>query len=278
LPGEGNYGDGDLEYDYDNDGDLGYYPDGVRRTLTDAQIEIFRWSEIQSLLKAKRQEFSGLEEGGKRQTLSKYPSVDGSGEGLRRIPRSMKRERAELRGPFGESAAKRIAYDADTVGERSTLNYDDIPHPPSQVSTEDFSPEAEAGENEEEYEMFLAKEREEIGANASDCRTDPDTEGVVSRGPGVDSISVADTESVEHSTSNPTVTPITVDKAVPSCDDTTQPVHSRRRIFYGDDDDDNNTFNSGCNSPNSTAPTTVVAAGGVTKGEKRAFLWPKIGG
>ncbi|KAF8544285.1 hypothetical protein BDD12DRAFT_873193 [Trichophaea hybrida] len=34
--------------------DLGYYPDGVKRTLTDTQIAIFRFSEIQELLKQKR--------------------------------------------------------------------------------------------------------------------------------------------------------------------------------------------------------------------------------
>jgi len=48
------YGD-DMDYAYEeheheeND-DLGYYPDGVKRTLTDAQIAIFRHSEIQEML------------------------------------------------------------------------------------------------------------------------------------------------------------------------------------------------------------------------------------
>jgi hypothetical protein len=32
--------------------DLGYYPDGVKRTLTDSQIAMFRFSEIQELLSA----------------------------------------------------------------------------------------------------------------------------------------------------------------------------------------------------------------------------------
>lgn len=35
---------------------LGYYPDGVKRTLTDAQVAMFRFSEIQQLLKQKRRE------------------------------------------------------------------------------------------------------------------------------------------------------------------------------------------------------------------------------
>lgn len=38
----------------DEDDGLGYYDDGVKRTLTDAQIAIFRHSEIQSLLREQR--------------------------------------------------------------------------------------------------------------------------------------------------------------------------------------------------------------------------------
>ncbi|KAJ5642902.1 uncharacterized protein N7484_005409 [Penicillium longicatenatum] len=46
------------EYDEDagGDEDLGYYPDGVKRTLTDDQIRIFRHSEIHSLLRARQLE------------------------------------------------------------------------------------------------------------------------------------------------------------------------------------------------------------------------------
>ncbi|KAI1483563.1 hypothetical protein F4774DRAFT_405568 [Daldinia eschscholtzii] len=38
---------------YEEDDGLGYYPDGVKRTLTDEQIAIFRHSEIESLRRAK---------------------------------------------------------------------------------------------------------------------------------------------------------------------------------------------------------------------------------
>ena len=46
------------EYNEDvgDDEDLGYYPDGVKRTLTDEQIRIFRHSEIHSLLRARQLE------------------------------------------------------------------------------------------------------------------------------------------------------------------------------------------------------------------------------
>ena len=51
---EGEYYDG-MDYAYgeqehEEDNGLGYYPDGVKRTLTDAQIAIFRHSEIQGML------------------------------------------------------------------------------------------------------------------------------------------------------------------------------------------------------------------------------------
>ncbi|KAI1804716.1 hypothetical protein F4811DRAFT_552584 [Daldinia bambusicola] len=39
---------------YEEDDGLGYYPDGVKRTLTDEQIAIFRHSEIEALRRAKR--------------------------------------------------------------------------------------------------------------------------------------------------------------------------------------------------------------------------------
>jgi hypothetical protein len=41
------------EYDEENDG-LGYYEDGVQRTLTDEQIALFRHTEIQMILRERR--------------------------------------------------------------------------------------------------------------------------------------------------------------------------------------------------------------------------------
>lgn len=40
--------------DVDDDDGLGYYADGIKRTLTDEQIAMFRHSEIQSLLRERR--------------------------------------------------------------------------------------------------------------------------------------------------------------------------------------------------------------------------------
>src|SRR4051812_29697176 len=40
----------DEEYNESEDG-LGYYPDGVKRTLTDEQIALFRHTEIQTIIR-----------------------------------------------------------------------------------------------------------------------------------------------------------------------------------------------------------------------------------
>ncbi|KAL4738961.1 hypothetical protein BDV11DRAFT_205475 [Aspergillus similis] len=48
-----NFYAGEEDADHEDD-DLGYYPDGVKRTLTDEQIRIFRHSEIHSLLRERQ--------------------------------------------------------------------------------------------------------------------------------------------------------------------------------------------------------------------------------
>jgi hypothetical protein len=42
--------------DWEGEDDLGYYEDGVKRTLTDEQIEIFRHSELRDLQRAQERE------------------------------------------------------------------------------------------------------------------------------------------------------------------------------------------------------------------------------
>ncbi|KAF4967307.1 hypothetical protein FSARC_5137 [Fusarium sarcochroum] len=42
----------------EEDDGLGYYPDGVKRTLTDEQIEIFRHSELEALRRGKEKQLS----------------------------------------------------------------------------------------------------------------------------------------------------------------------------------------------------------------------------
>lgn len=49
-------GDEELHYYEEEDDGLGYYPDGVKRTLTDEQIAMFRHSELQALERARERD------------------------------------------------------------------------------------------------------------------------------------------------------------------------------------------------------------------------------
>ncbi|GAD94197.1 predicted protein [Paecilomyces variotii No. 5] len=46
----------ETEYYEDDDDGLGYYPDGMKRTITDEQIRIFRHSEIHAILRERQLE------------------------------------------------------------------------------------------------------------------------------------------------------------------------------------------------------------------------------
>ncbi|KAK5239942.1 hypothetical protein LTR16_011322, partial [Cryomyces antarcticus] len=66
------------EENYDDD-DIGYYPDGVKRTLTDEQIAIFRHSEIQAILKVRRHLREAEEDGQENEGKSIERPEDSSG-------------------------------------------------------------------------------------------------------------------------------------------------------------------------------------------------------
>ncbi|RHZ57781.1 DUF3807 domain-containing protein [Aspergillus thermomutatus] len=74
----------DEEVDYD-DG-LGYYPDGVKRTLTDEQIRIFRHSEIHSLLREKQLREEELAEEARELTPVRQVSGGVAAEGQEDTP------------------------------------------------------------------------------------------------------------------------------------------------------------------------------------------------
>ena len=73
----------------DDDG-LGYYADGVKRTLTDDQIKMFRHSEIQRLLSKRRQARSHQEDEDKRERqrqrkMHRAPHFDDPGKQNNRV-------------------------------------------------------------------------------------------------------------------------------------------------------------------------------------------------
>ncbi|KAF7863975.1 hypothetical protein EAF04_006940 [Stromatinia cepivora] len=67
------------EEEVEDDG-LGYYPDGVKRILTDEQIAIFRHSEIQAILRERRRA-AEPNETTDEQTTSGIPGTDRVGAG-----------------------------------------------------------------------------------------------------------------------------------------------------------------------------------------------------
>ncbi|OGM50860.1 hypothetical protein ABOM_000429 [Aspergillus bombycis] len=64
----------------DDDDGLGYYPDGVKRTLTDEQIKIFRHSEIHSLIRERQLREEEEEEENKKVSESNESKDDQADE------------------------------------------------------------------------------------------------------------------------------------------------------------------------------------------------------
>jgi Protein of unknown function (DUF3807) len=64
---------GDVHVSAEEDDGLGYYDDGVKRTLTDAQIQMFRHSEVQRLLQERRSRKEASEEEDMRSRTEQKP-------------------------------------------------------------------------------------------------------------------------------------------------------------------------------------------------------------
>lgn len=77
-PGSAAAAPTDFEAEDPDDDGLGYYDDGVKRTLTDEQIEIFRHSELQQLRKAEE----------KKAAKAASPTTDDGELGEEKITRS----------------------------------------------------------------------------------------------------------------------------------------------------------------------------------------------
>ena len=61
-------------------GDLGYYPDGAKRTLTDDQVAMFRHSEIYSVLRERQVRMENLEAEGGDQSEAMLSQPEGAAE------------------------------------------------------------------------------------------------------------------------------------------------------------------------------------------------------
>ena len=112
--------------------DLGYYPDGVRRTLTDQQVAIFRHSEIQSLLRAKRHQ---------REMKSSESEVNPVGRDIE--SKGKDRESDQLPPAMMESSHSEFGKNSE---DNKVMDVD----------------EEDEEDDEEEYSRFLAAERQEF--------------------------------------------------------------------------------------------------------------------
>lgn len=102
MDAEAEEGNSYYEYtEYDEDDGLGYYDDGVKRTLTDEQIEIFRHSELHELEKAqerallkkqKRPSEEDVSESDAKETLKAKQSDGSKKKGKRKAKQQLRRE------------------------------------------------------------------------------------------------------------------------------------------------------------------------------------------
>jgi hypothetical protein len=115
---------------FDDDDGLGYYDDGVKRTLTDQQIKMFRHSEIQRLL-AERRVASGKNENGQQKVDEKakthqsfkprkWPSYDKPDEGQTTVDTLIYDEEPEIQPPKGTSEKKFLWPTLGNDGTKTT--------------------------------------------------------------------------------------------------------------------------------------------------------------
>ena len=141
----------------DEDDGLGYYADGVKRTLTDEQVAMFRHSEIQSLLRERRlkQEKEAEEEeedeeegayekevqGQRTEDVFKDEAASDERDGdLDDDEEEYEDFLAREKELFAVSAGRKVSHDGIMPGEAKQLDYDDGPTPPATTRDEQSTP------------------------------------------------------------------------------------------------------------------------------------------
>ncbi|KAI9698490.1 MAG: hypothetical protein M1836_004071 [Candelina mexicana] len=260
--------------DLEDDDGLGYYADGVKRTLTDEQIAMFRHSEIQTLLRERRHARENREAEMSEEGEIGEDTLDGLAmdctedelHGARHTSELFTRSgevpsSKELQEPLSDHVGKRdddFGMDANVVVWRSG---DDV----SQTQT----PSAEALDDEDQaYEEFLRKERLQMAREAKKRKRNLEKPGERDAG-----------EKTERRIAREQDESKDVSRELDYGDDSGPPDSStkepqpkkqqlqhplgRRLVAYGDEG----------NGAGNAFQSSLVA----TRVEKKAFLWPKIG-
>ncbi|KAI9850250.1 MAG: hypothetical protein M1838_005976 [Thelocarpon superellum] len=110
------------EIDGEDDDGLGYYADGVKRTLTDEQVAMFRHSEIHALLRQ----------------------------------RQLRREREESAGLVAGGFLEGLESDGDSAQRESAMLNDD------EAEADNKDDDVEDADDDAEYERFLQHEKTEL--------------------------------------------------------------------------------------------------------------------
>ena len=229
----------------DEDG-LGYYPDGVKRILTDQQIAIFRHSEIQGLLRERRrkqQQQQEREQEQERVDSARAKAADASFQNARDDQPSdrteastdgevadddkeeylqfLKRERREMTLKKGNrKRARRVQMETEVTPATTTLDYDEMP---SVIAYDDNQAHAPSESQPAEEGLFRS--------------ASSPTQGSEQNGNGV-----------------------------PGAQDQGWQAKRRRLLVYSSDHEEQ------------TVDSSPVGASIKKENDKREFLWPKIGG
>ncbi|KAF7131309.1 hypothetical protein CNMCM5793_004423 [Aspergillus hiratsukae] len=120
-----------VDEEFDDDDGLGYYPDGVKRTLTDEQIRIFRHSEIHSLLRAKQLREEELAEEASELTPMRQVAeavTEGQESTPSAVPDGQQAKILEAKEDTGlepnETQDSSMMKRSDETGSRGRLDYD----------------------------------------------------------------------------------------------------------------------------------------------------------
>lgn len=116
-PGEGVAADTEAEQDDAEDDGLGYYADGVKRTLTEEQIAIFRHSEVETLLRERRR---AEESRAAREEHTLIPA----NEGKHKNSQGQKRRRSNFKRNSSKPDLRKRTWDKVDTG-LETLDYEE---------------------------------------------------------------------------------------------------------------------------------------------------------
>jgi hypothetical protein len=134
---DGQHHGDEASYEYDmhdayeeqegDEDDLGYYPDGVKRTLTDEEIQIFRHSELEAL--RRRQEKLSESAGSKSAAAalhdrdSPHGMTEASGSDTAKGKAKKKKKNAKRMKPEPKPDLRKRTWDVVEAG-LDTLDYD----------------------------------------------------------------------------------------------------------------------------------------------------------